>query len=91
MLIAYDQPWNATTRPIYTLRHAKPAQSDLTKGMIACVKQRALQGCTTSFIKVKSHIGIVGNELADKIAKEAVTISPNAATARKSTHWHGPV
>jgi hypothetical protein len=29
------------------------------------------------------HNGIVGNELADKIAKEAVTISPNAATARK--------
>ena len=36
---------------------------------------RAKLGYQTTFIKVKSHIGIRGNEIADKLAKHACNIS----------------
>ena len=70
---------NRGLRRPHTLRHAK--HRDLINGIIDAVTSRARFGYTTRFIKVKAHTGIKGNELADKIAKEAVDINWQAITA----------
>jgi ribonuclease HI len=63
---------NRGIRRPHTLRHSK--HRDLINGIVECVKQRATRGYMTRFIKVKSHTGIEGNEMADAIAKKAVDI-----------------
>jgi ribonuclease HI len=63
---------NRGIRRPHTLRHSK--HRELVTGIVQCVKQRATRGYTTRFIKVKSHTGIEGNEMADAIAKKAVDI-----------------
>ena len=70
---------NRGLRRPHTLRHAK--HRELISGIIDAVTTRARFGYTTRFIKVKAHTGIKGNELADKIAKEAVDIFWQASTA----------
>ena len=42
------------------------------------IVQRARAGVETSIVKVKSHIGINGNEMADKLANEAAEASSTA-------------
>ena len=43
----------------------------LLDAMSACVLERARRGLHTTIVKVKSHVGIEGNEKADELAKEA--------------------
>jgi ribonuclease HI len=76
---------NCGLRRPHTLRHAK--HRDPMIGIIGCVKQRGSRSCTTQFIKVKSHTGIEGNELADCIAKAAVDISSQELTAHDVSKW----
>jgi hypothetical protein len=79
---------NRGLRRPHTLRHAK--HRDLIIGIIGCVKQRASGSYITQFIKVKSHTGIKGNELADSIAKAAVDISSQELTAHDVSIGNDP-
>jgi hypothetical protein len=57
----------------------------LIKAIIQCTKDRASNGSATCFIKVKAHVGIVGNEMADGLAKEAVGMTGEEPTAHNIT------
>ena len=47
----------------------------LVAEVVRLIVQRARAGVETSIVKVKSHIGINGNEMADKLANEAAGAS----------------
>ena len=65
----------------------------LLKAIAASLLQRVHQGLDTTIINVKSHIGIEGNELVDKMANDAR--DPQACTmtcsdgslAHQGEHW----
>ena len=54
-----------------------PAQTNhdchqpLLQAITSLIVERAKTGLTTKIMKMKSHIGIHGNEMADKLANEA--------------------
>jgi ribonuclease HI len=73
----------------HTMRHSK--HRELINGIVECVTQRATRGYTTRFIKVKSHTGIEGNEMADEIAKNAVDMSLQELTAHSVWIGHKPL
>ena len=66
---------------------------ELLKAIATSLLQRVHQGLDTTIIKVKSHIGIEGNELVDKLANDAR--DPQACTvtcsvgnlAHQGEHW----
>ena len=65
----------------------------LLDAIAAELRLRALRGLHTSIIKVKSHIGIVGYEMADKLANEARDAAACDLTydsgnqAHQGKHW----
>lgn len=50
----------------------------LVAEIVRLIVQRARAGVDTSIVKVKSHVGINGNEMADKLANEAAEASSTA-------------
>ena len=65
----------------------------LLDAIAAELRLRALRGLHTSIIKVKPHIGIVGNEMADTLANEARDAAACHLTydignqAHQGQHW----
>ena len=65
----------------------------LLKAITVILLERAQHGLSTTIIKVKSHIGIIGNEMADKLANEtrgpqACEVSYEAGNhAHQGEHW----
>ena len=65
----------------------------LLKAIAASLLQRAHQGLDTTIIKVRSHIGIEGNEIVDKLANDvrdpqACTITCSVGNlAHQGEHW----
>ena len=65
----------------------------LLKAIATSLLQRAHQGLDTTIIKVKSHIGIEGNEIVDRLANDprdpqACTISYSVGNlAHQGEHW----
>jgi ribonuclease HI len=52
-------------------KHAECKHKELLQAMVTILLRRAKAGNHTTFMKVKSHIGIQGNEVADRLAGEA--------------------
>ena len=52
-------------------KHNKHVYKNLLEAIAKLLLSRARQGLFTSLLKVKSHIGIHGNEIADQLAGEA--------------------
>ena len=60
----------------------------LLQAITSLIVDRAKTGLTTKIMKVKSHIGINGNEMADKLANEARKPGNSTVTYRKNTANH---
>ena len=56
-------------------KHAENKHKAILQRTVAILLHRAAIGSETTFLKVKSHIGIAGNEAADKHAGEATDSS----------------